>query len=66
MPEFAKLYLYIRRDFCHNILKSAVQYMGNTIHQQDESMIVDQDYSILFCAVPALLIGIAFLYVKYK
>lgn len=29
-------------------------------------MIVDQDYSILFCAVPALLIGIAFLYVKYK
>lgn len=29
-------------------------------------MIVNQDYSILCCAVPALLIGIAFLFIKYK
>lgn len=29
-------------------------------------MIIDQDYSILFCAIPALLIGIAFVFIKYK
>jgi hypothetical protein len=29
-------------------------------------MIVNQDYSILCCAVPALLTGIAFLFIKYR
>lgn len=29
-------------------------------------MIIDQDYSILFCMIPALLIGIALVFIKFK
>jgi hypothetical protein len=29
-------------------------------------MIVNQDYSILCCAVPAVLLGVAFLVLKFK